>query len=227
MQVDPNSTDRVTVQIPIDTSGLDVDEWRKMIRDIHHRYERFRFVGSSVGAVRTADKTLVSTQTATAHTTLSIVNQRQSRMRSTTDAYNTFSAIIGNEMGMDRSANVHEIGSGYNALSHFKVPSTVMKQQWKLAAGALLTEELPTWITGQNNRELMEFFFPDGYVVPTAANDRTNVPASILVQVDSFPRTPVPPAVTGSTVSTVTGFSVTVYKNFYFQAAGIDVNGNL
>lgn len=224
--MDPNDTDKLVVQVPLDASGLDVDEWSRFRNACLNKYNKFRFDGCSVTLQRTADKTLVCTNNATTYDTLSIVNQRAARMRTIVDSYQKtgFTDVIANDTGMENAANVKSIGYRPVKICKFKVPQNIKNVLWKASNMSTFPAAMPAYVLG-NIPELMEYFYPGSFAVPTEAVNSTNIPTNALIQVDTFPRTVVPPPLAANTVRALTGISFTMFKNFYYECSGLDVSG--
>lgn len=223
--------DSQNIIFPIDTSGLDVDEYNRFRKNIIYRYKRYRFVGMSASVQRTGDKTLVSTATANSINTLSIVNQRPCRMRCVLDSYQdqNFAEVIANDMGVDNAPNVKHIGTKGVKVCKFTVPQNIKNVQWRQVTNQEIpvpqSATIPPAYAAANIPTLMEYFYPTTYNQPTSGNVQDNVPNNALLYCDVFPRTPVPPALTGNTVTPITTINLTLFKNFYYECSGIDANG--
>lgn len=235
--VDPNAVDVVNVQLPINTSGLDVDEYNAFRARVYGKYQKFRFAGCSFTLQRSGDKTLVATAYTNAtvatypphHTTLSIVNQRACRLRTVNDAYTVLNSVEVNDVGMDRVPNVRNVHFKPVKLAKYVVPNSIKMNKFNqvnLNTMPEATTAVPAPFLDKSPRNLVR----EQYSFTEAAGTdvgTSNIPNRVLMQADIFPRTPVPGTVAGDAnpIQVQTNINFTVFKNFYFECMGIDANG--
>jgi hypothetical protein len=216
------------------TQGLDPEEYRRFHANLKNRFNKFRFVGASLGIIRTADKSMVSTSSGVdpnqVINTLSIVNQKPARMRAVQDTYHPtgFTDIIDNDVGMDNSANIRHVPyRKFVKIAKFKVSQNIIQNRYKRVDDTNVlpapAATVPGVIANKTVVEIMRQYYPQA--MGNTAVVELNIPNQYLLNVDSFPQTPVPTAAGNQSIA-VTGFSFTIYKNFYFEALGRDANGN-
>lgn len=213
------------IQVPLNTVGLSDGEYLKFRQTLLTRYTKFRYVGQSTTVKRTGDRSLLSTATANSVTTADWEESKvNSRCKSVVDSWVNLDEVTGNPVGMESAPNVKHLYLNKPCkLSKFKVPQNIKNVQWIPCNTTQLPTTIPTWLANKTSSALMPYFYPASYTggSPPVSD---NVPSIAQLRFDSYPRIPVPPALTGVTTTVKTQFSIAVYKNFYFVAQGRDVN---